>query len=72
MKWSDNDLDYQAFEQKYSHLLSWEEAEQAVGRKLDWNSNFDSLLYHGMLMNLVNELKKKGDLDKEADEPMTR
>lgn len=43
-----------AFERKYSYLLSWEDAEKKVGRRLDWNNNFDCCLYHDLLVEAVN------------------
>ena len=47
-------MSFQEFERKYSYLLSWEDAEKKVGRKLDWNNNFDCCLYHDLLVEAVN------------------
>ena len=47
-------MSFQEFERKYSYLLSWEDAEKKVGRRLDWNNNFDCCLYHDLLVEAVN------------------
>ena len=47
-------MSLQEFERKYSYLLSWEDAEKKVGRRLDWNNNFDCCLYHDLLVEAVN------------------
>ena len=50
-------MGYQEFEQKYGYLLSWENAEKKVGRKLDWNNNLDCGVYHDLL---IDAAKKNG------------
>ena len=47
-------MSLQEYERKYSYLLSWEDAEKKVGRRLDWNNNFDCCLYHDLLVEAVN------------------
>ena len=47
-------MSLQEYERKYSYLLSWEDAEKKVGRKLDWNNNFDCCLYHDLLVEAVD------------------
>lgn len=47
-------MSLQEYERKYSYLLSWEDAEKKVGRRLDWNNNFDCCLYHNLLVEAVN------------------
>ena len=48
-------MSFQEFEEKYSHLLPWEEAEKIAGRKLDWNNNWDCCLYHELLQKEVKK-----------------
>ena len=48
-------MTFQEFERQYGHLLSWEDAEKKVGRRLDWNNNFDCCLYHDLLIQEVNK-----------------
>ncbi|HAU87300.1 MAG TPA: hypothetical protein DCW90_17990 [Lachnospiraceae bacterium] len=48
-------VSFQRFERKYGYLLPWEEAEKKVGRKLDWNNNFDCCLYHDLLIQTANK-----------------
>ncbi len=50
-------MSFQEFERKYSYLLSWEDAEKKVGRKLDWNNNLDCCIYHDLL---IEEVRKNG------------
>lgn len=52
-------MSFQEFESKNSYLLSWEDAEKKVGRRLDWNNNFDCCLYHDLLVELVEAVKGK-------------
>lgn len=50
-------MSYQEFDRQYGHLLSWEDVEKKVGRKLDWNNNLDCSIYHDLL---VEEVRKRG------------
>lgn len=50
-------MSFQEFERKYSYLLSWEDAEKKIGRRLDWNNNFDCCLYHDLLVGAVMQSK---------------
>lgn len=50
-------MGYQEYEQEYGYLLPWDEAEKIVGRKLDWNNNYDCCLYHDLLVKKVEESK---------------
>ena len=52
-------MSFQEFERKYSYLLSWEDAEKKVGRRLDWNNNFDCCLYHDLLVAVKGKCKEK-------------
>lgn len=58
-------MSFQEFERKYYYLLSWKDAEKKVGRRLDWNNNFDCCLYHDLLVEAVNAcffgLERKGN-----------
>lgn len=52
-------MSYQEFERTYSHLLPWGEAEKQIGRRLDYNNNFDCCLYHDLLVKAVQENNEK-------------
>ena len=49
---------FQEFERTYGYLLSWEDAEKVVGRRLDWNNNRDCCVYHDLLVKKVKKLKE--------------
>ena len=49
---------FQEFERTYGYLLSWEDAEKIVGRRLDWNNNRDCCVYHDLLVKKVKKLKE--------------
>lgn len=40
-----NDMGFQEFEKKYGYVLSWEDAEKKIGRKLDMTASALLLLY---------------------------
>lgn len=52
-------LSFQEFEEKNAHLLPWKKAEEKVGRILDWNNNFDCCLYHDLLVETVENMRRK-------------
>ena len=52
-------MTFQEFERTYSHLLPWGEAEKQIGRKLDYNNNFDCCSYHDLLVKAVQENNEK-------------
>lgn len=65
---NDKDMSFQEFEQKYSHLLPWEEAEKKVGRRLDWNNNLDCSLYHDLLVEVVSARQMEtSEVDKDSE-----
>ncbi len=49
-------MGFQEFEKKYGYVLSWEDAEKKIGRKLDYNNNFDCCLYHDLLVAIVKNI----------------
>lgn len=51
-----NDMGFQEFEKKYGYVLSWEDAEKKIGRKLDYNNIFDCCLYHDLLVAIVKNI----------------
>lgn len=65
---SDMNMGFQEFEQKYSHLLSWEDAEKKAGRRLDWNNNLDCSLYHDLLVEVVNARQMEtSEVDRDSE-----
>lgn len=39
--------------EKFGYLLSWEDAEKKVGRKLDSYNNFDECVYFDLLLAAI-------------------
>lgn len=52
-------LSFQEFEEKNAYLLPWKKAEEKVGRRLDWNNNFDCCLYHDLLVETVENMRRE-------------
>ncbi len=44
---------------KEKALLSWHDAEQIVGRRLDWHNHFDCCLYDDLLTKSIMENANK-------------
>lgn len=42
-------------------LLSWHDAEEIVGRKLDWHNHFDCCIYDDLLTKSIQGNVKRED-----------